>query len=89
MVLGAIARQLGAVIIDVNDVERISAFWGALLGQEPGQLRNGGDWLTVGTLADNARWSFSECPKPKRSRIGPTWTFPLMTWTKRSLTQAR
>ena len=41
---------MGAVVIDVNDLERVSAFWGDLLGGEPSEPRSGGDWVTVGSL---------------------------------------
>ena len=46
----AIVREIGGIVIDVNDLGREAAFWGELLGQEPGQPRSGGGWLTVGTL---------------------------------------
>ena len=65
MARGAIVRELGAVVIDVNDLERVSAFWGALLGQEPGHSRIGGDWLTVGTLADSAWLVLQRVPESK------------------------
>jgi len=77
VVRGAIVRQLGAVVIDVNDVERVSAFWGALLGQEPGQPRSGGDWLTVGTLADNAVLVLQRVPESKAVKNRVHMDFPV------------
>ena len=50
-----IVGQVGGVVIDVNDLGREAAFWGELLGQEPGQPRSGSGWLTVGTL-EGAAW---------------------------------
>ena len=44
--------QAGAVVIDVSDLRRSAAFWGALLAVDPGQPRNNGDYVTVGPLAD-------------------------------------
>ena len=46
----AIVREFGAVVVDVSDLVRMGAFWGAVLGQQPGPPRSGGDWLTVGPL---------------------------------------
>jgi len=65
VVRSPIVRELGAVVIDVNDIERVSAFWGAVLGQKPGQLRSSGDWLTVGTLADNTWLVLQRVPESK------------------------
>ena len=38
--------QKVGVTLDVNDLELEAAFWGAMLGQEPGPIRRGGGWLT-------------------------------------------
>ena len=61
----AIVHALGGVVIDVRDLERMAAFWGALLGQEPGQPRSGGGWLTVGTLEGTAWLVLQHVPEPK------------------------
>ena len=45
-----IVLETGAVVLDVHDIQREAAFWGAVLGEEPGPLRGGGGWLTVGAL---------------------------------------
>ena len=45
-----IILEHSAVVIDVNDLAQAAAFWGGLLGQEPGAPRSGGGWLTVGIL---------------------------------------
>ncbi len=65
MAHNAIVRELGAVVIDVSDLERIAVFWSALLGQEPGQPRSGGGWLTVGTLEGAAWLTLQQVPEPK------------------------
>ena len=54
MAKGVIA-SVGGVVIDVNDLERSAAFWGEVLGQEPGRPRSNGDYLTVGAL-EGATW---------------------------------
>ena len=50
MVSDAVVRDLGAVVIDVDNLTAMAAFWRALLGEEPGLPRSGGNWLTVGAL---------------------------------------
>ena len=65
MTHSAIVHELGGVVIDVRDLERMAAFWGALLGQEPGQPRSGGGWLTVGTLEGTAWLVLQQVPEPK------------------------
>ena len=61
----AIVRDCGAVVIDVNDLEREAMFWGKLLGQKPGQPRSGGSWLTVGTLKGTAWLVLQQVAEPK------------------------
>ena len=36
-----IVLETAAVVLDVHDVELEAAFWGAVLGEEPGPLRGG------------------------------------------------
>lgn len=43
-----------AVVMDVSDLVRAAAFWGRLLGVEPGQPRSNGDYLTVGQFGSGA-----------------------------------
>ena len=64
----AILREFGGVVIDVSDLDREAAFWGALLGHEPGQPRSGGGWVTVGTLAGSAWLVLQQVPEPKTAK---------------------
>ncbi|MCY4623808.1 MAG: VOC family protein [Chloroflexi bacterium] len=52
---GGIVLNSGAVVLDVNDIEREAAFWSVVIDEEPGPLRGDGGWLTVGELAP-AMW---------------------------------
>ena len=61
---GAIVRDFG-VTIDVNDLELEAAFWGAVIGEEPGPIRSEGGWLTVGDLGDGAMLVLQKVPEPK------------------------
>ena len=61
---GAIVRDFG-VTIDENDLELEAAFWGALIGEEPGPIRSGDGWLTVGDLYDGAMLVLQKVPEPK------------------------
>ncbi len=61
---GAIVRNFG-ITIDVNDLELEAAFWRALIGEEPGPIRSGGGWLTVGDLGDGAMLVLPKVPEPK------------------------
>jgi predicted enzyme related to lactoylglutathione lyase len=60
-----IAREFGAVVIDVNDLELEAAFWGEMIGEEPGPLRGDGGWITIGTLAGGAMLTLQMVPEPK------------------------
>ena len=53
------------VVLDVNDIEREAAFWSAVLGEEPGPLRSGGGWLTVGSLDSETHLVLQRVPEPK------------------------
>lgn len=57
-----------AVVIDVNDLERAAAFWGALLGLVPGQPRSYGEYLTVGHLSADVLLVLQKVPEPKTSK---------------------
>ncbi len=61
----AIVREIGGVVIDVNDLGSEAAFWGELLGQEQGQPRSGGGWLTIGTLEGAAWLVLQQVPEVK------------------------
>jgi predicted enzyme related to lactoylglutathione lyase len=54
-----------AIVIDVSDLDRAAAFWGALLGVEPGAPRSDGNYLTVGLLADDVMLVLQKVPEPK------------------------
>jgi hypothetical protein len=49
--MDGITREFAAVVIDVNDFERESEFWGAVIGEEPGLIGNDVGWLTAGRMA--------------------------------------
>ena len=51
--------------MDVNDIELEAAFWSAVLGEEPGPLRSGGGWLTVGSLDSKTYLVLQRVPEPK------------------------
>lgn len=67
----AIVRELGAVVIDVDDIKLMAIFWGQMLEQEPGPIRHDGGWLTVGTLEGPVWLTLQKVPEPKtvKSRI--------------------
>lgn len=60
-----IVSKLGAITLDVGDIEREGAFWGAMLGEEPGPPRHGGSWLTVGSLDSTTLLVLQKVPEPK------------------------
>ena len=60
-----IVRQFAAAVIDVNDLESEAAFWGGLIGEEPGPRRSGGGWITVGMLAGGAMLVLQQVPERK------------------------
>ncbi len=62
---GSVVSELGGLVIDVTDLERMAAFWGELLGLEPGQPRSGGGWLTVGALDETAWLVLQHVPERK------------------------
>ena len=64
----AIVREFGAVVVDVSDLVRMGAFWGAVLGQQPGPPRSGGDWLTVGPLEGPVLLVLQKVPEPKTAK---------------------
>jgi predicted enzyme related to lactoylglutathione lyase len=68
MTHSAIVHELGGIVLDVRDLARMAAFWGAVLGQEPGQPRSGGGWLTVGILAGTAWLVLQQVSEPKTSK---------------------
>ena len=53
------------VVLDVNDIDRQAAFWSAVLGEEPGPLRSGGGWITVGSLDSKTHLVLQRVPEPK------------------------
>jgi len=60
-----IARKFAGAVIDVNDLGLEAAFWGAMLGEEPGPIRSDGGWVTIGTLGGPARLVLQKVPEPK------------------------
>ncbi len=61
----AIIREMDGVVIDVDELSNEAAFWGGLLGQEQGQPRSGGGWLTVGTLEGSSWLVLQQVPESK------------------------
>ena len=57
--------ETAAVTLDVLDIEREAAFWAAVLGEEPGPLRGGGGWLTVGSLDSTVSLVLQKVPEAK------------------------
>ena len=60
-----IVLELGGVVLDVNDLELEAAFWGAVLGEEPGPVRGGGGWVTVGSLDSTTSLVLQKVPETK------------------------
>ena len=51
--------------MDVGDIGRQSAFWGALIGENPGPLRSEKGWLTVGSLGPTTILVLQKVPETK------------------------
>ena len=60
-----VVLETGGMVIDVNDIVKEAAFWGAMLGEEPGPRRSGGGWLTVGSLSSNTQFVLQKVPEAK------------------------
>ena len=57
------------IALDVNYLEIEAAFWGAMLGEEPGPVRSGGGWLTVGELPGGGWLILQKVPEKKTAKI--------------------
>jgi predicted enzyme related to lactoylglutathione lyase len=58
------AVHVGAVVIDVNDLDAQTTFWSALLGSEV--VRREPDWVDVAQLGDGGPMlSLQQVPEPK------------------------
>ena len=60
-----IVLELGGVTLDVDDIEGEGDFWSAMLGEEPGPLRGGGGWMTVGSIDSTTLLVLQKVPEPK------------------------
>ena len=60
-----IVLETAGVVLDVDDIEREAAFWGTVLGEEPGPLRGEGGWVTVGSLDSTTHLVLQKVPEPK------------------------
>ena len=60
-----VVMETAAVVLDVDDIEREAAFWGAVLGEEPGPLRGEDGWLTVGSLDSTMSLVLQKVPELK------------------------
>jgi predicted enzyme related to lactoylglutathione lyase len=56
------------VVLDVGDIKRAAAFWGALLGQTPGPPRAHGQFVTVGALIDTTWLVLQHVPECKTGK---------------------
>ena len=63
-----VVLETAAVVLDVHDIEGEAAFWGAVLGEEPGLLRGGDGWLTVGALDSTMSLVLQKVPEPKMAK---------------------
>ncbi|WP_191089717.1 VOC family protein [Nesterenkonia ebinurensis] len=61
----AIVRR-PSIVMDVQDLVVSAAFWGRLLGVEPGQPRSNGDYLTVGPVAPGVALVLQRVDEPRR-----------------------
>lgn len=57
--------ETSAVVLDVVDIHRQAAFWGALIGEHPSPLRGEGGWLTVGPLGPATFLVLQKVPEEK------------------------
>lgn len=73
-----VVMETAAVVLDVDDIEREAAFWGAVLGGEPGPLRGEGGWLTVGSLDSTMSLVLQKVSEPKtvKNRCHMCFTVP-------------
>ncbi len=55
-----------SVVMDVRDLTASAAFWGRLLGVEPGKPRSNGDYLTVGPLASGVALVLQRVDDPRQ-----------------------
>ena len=60
-----VVLETGAIVLDVGDIGRQAAFWGALIGENPGPLRSEGGWLTVGSLGPGTFLVLQKVPETK------------------------
>ena len=61
-----VVLETGAVVLDVGDIGRQAAFWGALIGGNPGgPLRSEKGWLTVGSLGPGTFLVLQKVPESK------------------------
>ena len=60
-----VVLETGAVVLDVGDIGRQAAFWGALIRGNPGPLRSEGGWLTVGSLGPGTFLVLQKVPETK------------------------
>ncbi len=60
-----IVLETAGVVLDVDDIESEAAFWGAVLGEEPGPLRSENGWVTVGSLDSKTYLILQKVPEPK------------------------
>lgn len=63
----ALLRQ-PAIVLDVSDLVASAAFWGQLLGVQPGSPRSGGAYLTVGAVDGGPLLVLQHVGEPKTAK---------------------
>ena len=61
-----VLSELGAVVLDVHNLEVMAQFWSEMLGQAPGPPRSGGTWVTVGALKERLWLVLQQVPEAKQ-----------------------
>ncbi len=60
-----VVLETASVVLDVHDIEREAYFWGAMLGEKLGPLRDEGAWITVGSLDSTTAFILQKVSEPK------------------------
>ena len=63
--VNGVILETSSVVLDVVDMQLQAAFWGALIGEQPGPLRGDGGWLTVGSLGNSTLLVLQKVPNEK------------------------
>ena len=66
--VNGVTLETTSVVLDVVDMQRQAAFWGALIGEQSGPLRGQGGWITVGSLGPTAFLVLQKVPNEKSDK---------------------